>query len=58
MEQTLNLLVVSDIHLHYENVERVVQWCGQTATNIDYILVPGDTGKVDYKEPQALATQP
>lgn len=57
--ESLNILLVSDIHLQYPYLEKLKKWYTEvnkeSVLRFDYVFVPGDTGVVKYDEPEATA---
>ncbi len=47
MSQQLTILFLSDIHLSFENVEKLFKWHETTSTKFDFILIGGDTANCD-----------
>ena len=49
-EETLRILLVSDIHLAYENVDKLIQWLNLHSKDVkyDFVLGSGDFGNINH----------
>ena len=47
----MNLLLVSDLHLGYDQIEQMVKREIEAKTKIDYVLASGDFNKINHDDP-------